>query len=149
VCTYGSRNDIVISAAILQPPLFNIAYPPFMNFGASGMVIGHELTHAFDDQGKKFDATGNLSNWWTPSVDQEFTKRAQCVIDQYSQFEVVPGVYINGVQTQGENIADMGGIRIAYMAFQSWTSKMGQGTSCNELSLNKFRRYRRGVLEII
>ena len=109
-------NNINFPAGILQPPFYDNAADDAMNFGGIGMVIGHELTHGFDDQGRQFDAKGNMRDWWTPEDAKEFTKRAACIASQYSGFEVIPGIRVNGKLTLGENTADNGGLRIAMMA---------------------------------
>jgi endothelin-converting enzyme/putative endopeptidase len=114
----AQQNNINFPAGILQPPFFDRAMDDAVNFGAIGAVIGHELTHGFDDQGRKFDAQGNLSDWWSEEDGREFEKRATCVADQYSGYEVAAGVKINGRLTLGENTADNGGVRIALMALQ-------------------------------
>ncbi len=110
------QNNITFPAAILQPPFFDKQADDAMNFGAIGGGIGHELTHGFDDQGSKFDADGNLRNWWTEQDKKEFEKRTSCLADQYSGYTVVSDVKLNGKLTLGENTADNGGVRIAYMA---------------------------------
>ncbi len=109
-------NSINFPAGILQPPFFDKTKDDASNFGAIGAVIGHELTHGFDDQGRQFDAKGDLRDWWTPRDAAEFVKRAQCFVDEYSAFTVDEGVHLNGKLTLGENTADNGGLRIAYMA---------------------------------
>jgi putative endopeptidase len=109
-------NNINFPAGILQPPFFDNKFDDAVNFGGIGMVIGHELTHGFDDQGRQFDAQGNLKDWWTPEDAKEFEQRAACVADEYSSFAVAPGLYINGKLTLGENTADNGGVRVALMA---------------------------------
>ncbi len=114
-----SMNEIVFPAGILQPPFFNRAAPETVNYGAIGMVVGHELTHGFDDQGRRYDADGNLVDWWTPAVSKEFEGRAQCVVDQYASYETLPGVRLNGKLTLGENIADLGGLRLAFEAMSA------------------------------
>ena len=119
-----SKNEMVFPAGILQPPFFSRKAADAVNFGAIGMVMGHELTHGFDDEGRKFDAKGNLAMWWSEATNAEFEKRAQCVIDQYSGYEVIDGQKIDGKLTTGENIADLGGIKLAYRAFQA-TRKPG------------------------
>jgi putative endopeptidase len=113
-----SDNEIVFPAGILQPPFFNPDADDAVNYGAIGAVIGHEMTHGFDDQGRQFDAHGNLSDWWTPADTAAFKKRAQCIVDEYSALEPLPGVHANGVNLQGEAIADLGGLTIAYKAFE-------------------------------
>jgi endothelin-converting enzyme/putative endopeptidase len=115
----ASMNEIVFPAGILQPPFFNRAAPEAVNYGAIGMVVGHELTHGFDDQGRQYDADGNLVDWWTPAVSKEFDARAQCIVDQYGSYETLPGVRLNGKLTLGENIADLGGLRLAFAALQA------------------------------
>ena len=115
-------NDINFPAGILQPPFFDPNMDLAVNFGGIGMVIGHEMTHGFDDQGSQFDAKGNLGDWWTPADRKEFTARSECIADEYSHFEAAPAegdapaVHLNGRLTLGENTADNGGLRIAYMA---------------------------------
>ncbi|HEY6351615.1 MAG TPA: M13 family metallopeptidase [Candidatus Angelobacter sp.] len=113
---YPPENSINFPAGVLQPPLFNPEMDDAVNFGAIGWLIGHELTHGFDDQGSKFDGHGNLANWWTQSDRAEFEKRTSCLADQYQQLVVVDDVHLNGRLTLGENTADNGGIRIALTA---------------------------------
>jgi endothelin-converting enzyme/putative endopeptidase len=112
-----ARNEMVFPAGILQVPFYGRHQTPAMNFGAIGMVIGHELTHGFDDQGRQFDAEGNLHDWWTPSVGVEFDRRASCVERQYDDYVAVDDVHLKGRLTLGENIADLGGIRLAYASY--------------------------------
>jgi endothelin-converting enzyme/putative endopeptidase len=114
----SSRNEIVFPAGILQPPFFDKQADDAVNFGGIGMVIGHELTHGFDDQGRKFDPEGNLRDWWTAQDGTEFEKRASCVADEYSNFVAVDDLKLNGKLTLGENTADNGGARIALMALE-------------------------------
>jgi len=111
-----SMNDINFPAGILQPPFYDNAMDDGVNFGGIGMVVGHELTHGFDDEGRQFDAKGNLRDWWTPEDAKEFEQRAACIEREYSKFEVAPGAMVNGKLTLGENTADNGGVRIALMA---------------------------------
>jgi len=113
------QNNINFPAGILQPPFFERAMDDAVNFGAIGAVIGHELTHGFDDQGRKFAADGNLSDWWTEQDGKEFEKRASCIADEYTEFTVAEGVHLNGRLTLGENTADNGGLRIAHMALEN------------------------------
>ena len=108
-------NEIVFPAAILQPPMFSPGFDAAVNFGAMGAVVGHELTHGFDDMGRKYDADGNLKDWWTPRDAQKFTQRAESIVKQFSSYKVY-GKHLNGNLTQGENIADLGGLKIAYRA---------------------------------
>jgi putative endopeptidase len=116
-------NNINFPAGILQPPFFDNAMDDAVNFGGIGMVIGHELTHGFDDEGRQFDPKGNLQDWWTPADAKEFQQRAACVDDEYSSFTVAPGVHINGKLTLGENTADNGGVRVALMALLNTIGK--------------------------
>jgi putative endopeptidase len=110
------ENNINFPAGILQPPFFNRAADDAVNFGAAGAVVGHELTHGFDDQGRRFDAQGNLRNWWTPADGKAFEDRAACVDKQYSGYTAVADVKVNGKLTLGENAADNGGLRLGWMA---------------------------------
>ena len=112
----SSNNDITFPAGILQPPFFNFAADDAVNYGGMGAVIGHEISHGFDDQGSKYDAEGNQVNWWTPEDRKNFEVRASCVINQFSDYEVLPGLKIKGQRTIGENIGDLGGLNIAYTA---------------------------------
>ncbi|HEX2644870.1 MAG TPA: M13 family metallopeptidase [Thermoanaerobaculia bacterium] len=112
------ENFINFPAGILQPPFFDKEMDDAVNFGGIGGVIGHELTHGFDDQGRKFDAKGNLTDWWTAEDGTEFEKRVSCIADQYTAYTVSDGVHLNGRLTLGENTADNGGLRIALMALQ-------------------------------
>lgn len=112
------QNEIVFPAGILQPPFFDVELDDAVNYGAIGVVIGHEITHGYDDQGRKFDAEGNLADWWTDADGKEFDGRAKKVIDQYAGYEALPGLKVNGELTLGENIADLGGTSIAYEALQ-------------------------------
>lgn len=114
----GSYNEIVFPAGILQPPFFDKAMDDAVNMGGIGVVIGHELTHGFDDQGRKFDPQGNLRDWWTEQDGKEFEKRASCVADEYGSFISVDDLKLNGRLTLGENTADNGGARIALMALR-------------------------------
>ena len=112
-------NDINFPVGILQPPFFDNAMDDAVNFGGIGAVIGHELTHGFDDSGRKFDAQGNLQDWWTEADGKAFVERAQCIDDQYAGYTAVEDVKLNGKLTLGENTADNGGLRIAHMALMS------------------------------
>jgi len=120
------RNEIVFPAGILQPPFFHKDYPAALNYGGIGAVVGHELTHGFDDQGRKFDSTGVLREWWAPEVAGRFEQAAKCVANQFSNFEVEPGVTVNGQLTLGEDIADLGGVKEAYSAYKSWETRHGE-----------------------
>ncbi len=113
-----SNNEIVFPAGILQPPFFSMTADDAVNYGAIGMVIGHEMTHGFDDEGRKFDKDGNLREWWTPDDAKRFNERAEVLVKQYDQFIVLDSIHANGKLTLGENIADLGGINVAYTAFK-------------------------------
>jgi putative endopeptidase len=113
-----TRNDVTFPAAILQPPFFDPKADDAVNYGGIGAVIGHEISHAFDDQGRKFDGTGNLRDWWTPQDVQRFTARTQALAAQYSAYEPLPGEHINGELTLGENIADLSGLTVARRAYE-------------------------------
>ncbi len=112
------RNEIVFPAAILQPPFFDMTADDAVNYGGIGGVIGHEMGHGFDDQGRRFDAKGNLRDWWTEKDGQEFTRRAKGLIDQYSAMEALPGLKVNGELTLGENIGDLTGVIISHRAYE-------------------------------
>lgn len=116
-------NDINFPAGVLQPPLFDPKLDDAPNYGDTGGTIGHELTHGFDDEGSQFDAKGNLKNWWTKEDRKKFDERTKCVSDQYSQYVVVDDVHINGKLTMGEDVADLGGEILAYLAWQGATAK--------------------------
>ena len=112
-------NDINFPAAVLRAPLYDPKMDAAPNYGNTGGTIGHELTHGFDDEGRQFDSKGNLKDWWTKKDTEEFTKRSQCIVDQYSQYTVVDEVKINGKLTLGEDVADLGGLLLAYMAWKA------------------------------
>ncbi len=114
-----TTNEICFPAAILQPPFYNTDADDAVNYGAIGVVIGHEMTHGFDDQGRNFDKDGNLVDWWTPEDAEAFKAKADKLTEQFNEVEVLPGVHANGALTLGENIADLGGLRIAYTALQN------------------------------
>ena len=122
------ENNINFPAGILQPPFYSAKADAAVNFGGAGAVIGHELTHGFDDQGRQFDARGNLKDWWTPADGKAFEERAQCFVDQYSSLTAVDDVKLNGKLTLGENVADNGGLRISLMAYLARTSTEPAGT---------------------
>ncbi|XP_047995531.1 neprilysin-4-like [Leguminivora glycinivorella] len=121
-----NKNQIMFPAGILQPPFYHRHFPRSLNYGGIGVVIGHELTHGFDDKGRLFDCNGNLHRWWSDSAIEAFHRRAQCLIDQYGRY-VVPEVNmkLDGVNTQGENIADNGGVKQAFRAYIRWVQKNG------------------------
>lgn len=114
----GQRNEIVFPAGILQPPFFDTERDDAYNYGAIGAVIGHEITHGFDDEGAKFDPQGNLRNWWAPDDLKNFQARGECVADQFSSYVVSGDLHENGKLVEGESIADLGGLAIAYAAYQ-------------------------------
>ncbi|MFZ3341864.1 MAG: M13 family metallopeptidase [Terriglobales bacterium] len=118
----SQKNDINFPAGVLQPPLFSALSDAAPNYGDTGATMGHELTHAFDDEGSQFDATGNLRNWWTDADRKEFEKRAQCVVDQYSGYTIIDDIKINGRLTNGEDLADLGGTLLAYLAWKQDTA---------------------------
>ena len=113
-----SYNEIVFPAGILQPPFFNADADDAINYGAIGAVIGHEITHGFDDPGSQYDAEGNLKMWWTPEDRKKFEERADCVANQFNGYQIQEGLNINGKLTLGENFADLGGLTMAYAAYQ-------------------------------
>lgn len=118
-----TQNEIVFPAGILQPPFFDLSADDAVNYGAIGSVIGHEITHGYDDQGRKYDANGNLRDWWTEADGKEFSARAERIVDQYAAYEPLPGAHVNGRLTLGENIADLGGTSIAFEALQRALAK--------------------------
>ncbi|MGY4515797.1 M13 family metallopeptidase [Lysobacter sp. HA18] len=118
-------NEIVFPAGILQPPAFDVTATDAVNYGAIGVVIGHEISHGFDDQGAQFDAKGRLSNWWTPSDQAKFQTRGQCVVKQFDNYFIEPGIHHNGKLVLGESIGDLAGAKIAYRAYQK--SREGKG----------------------
>ncbi len=120
-----TENEIVFPAGIMQPPMFHRSFPTAANFGAMGMVMGHEISHGFDDSGRQFTADGKLEDWWEPAAAKGFEEKAQCVIDAYSSFEAKEGLNVNGELTLGENIADIGGARFAFRAYRKWVEENG------------------------
>merc|ERR1712241_1096833 len=120
----ATTNAIMFPAGILQGLFFNHKVPRYLNFGAIGGVIGHEITHGFDDRGRLYDADGNLNDWWEKATGEEYVRRAKCIVDQYSdRYNEQTGLNLKGKQNQGENIADNGGIKEAYMAYTQWVSE--------------------------
>ena len=116
-------NEIVFPAGILQPPFFFANADDAVNYGGIGCVIGHEMTHGFDDQGRQYDKVGNLTDWWTKESADAYETRRKAVVDQYNEYEGLPGLHVNGELTQGENIADIGGVKLAYAALQKALDK--------------------------
>jgi endothelin-converting enzyme/putative endopeptidase len=119
------ENNINFPAGILRPPFYGASADAGVNFGGVGAVIGHELTHGFDDQGRQFDAQGNLNDWWTAADAKAFEERAACFVDQYGGYTAVDDVRLNGKLTLGENTADNGGLRIALMAYLASAASKG------------------------
>ena len=117
-----TTNEICFPAAILQPPFFDMQADDAANYGAIGVVIGHEMTHGFDDQGRQYDKDGNLKDWWTEEDAEKFKQRAQVMVNYFDSIEVAPGVHANGQLTLGENIADHGGLQVAFQAFKAATA---------------------------
>jgi putative endopeptidase len=118
-------NDINFPAGILQPPFFDPSQDDAVNYGAAGAIIGHELTHGFDDEGRQFDGKGNLEDWWTPADGKQFTERADCVAKEYDGFIGVDDLHVNGKLTLGENLADLGGLKLAFLAYLDRAQKSG------------------------
>jgi putative endopeptidase len=112
------RNEIILPAAMLQPPLFDATADEAVNYGGIGAVIGHEIGHAFDGLGRQFDASGAARDWWSPADETAFRTRAVRLVEQFSVYSPIPGAHINGVLTLGENIGDLGGLSIAYQAYE-------------------------------
>lgn len=121
------KNQMVFPAGILQPPFYSVNSATAVNLGAMGMVVGHELTHGFDDEGSQFDKDGNLREWWTGDVKKRFQGATECVEKQYANYEVLPGVKLNGKLTLGENIADNGGVKLAFYAYRALTKDTKEG----------------------
>nr|XP_048272433.1 membrane metallo-endopeptidase-like 1 isoform X2 [Myodes glareolus] len=132
-----NRNQIVFPAGILQPPFFSKDQPQALNFGGIGMVIGHEITHGFDDNGRNFDKNGNMLDWWSNFSAQHFRKQSECMVYQYGNFswELAGNQNVNGFSTLGENIADNGGVRQAYKAYLQWLSEGGKDQQLPGLNL--------------
>jgi putative endopeptidase len=120
VNAYADYNKIIIvfPAGILQPPFFNKEADDSVNYGAIGAVIGHEMTHHFDSQGRKFDASGNLTDWWTPKDAESFNKSTETLVGEYNRFEILPALHVNGDLTLPENVADFGELTMAYHAYK-------------------------------
>ena len=118
-----TTNEICFPAGILQYPFFDMNADDAFNYGAIGVVIGHEMTHGFDDQGRQYDKEGNLKDWWTEEDAKNFEERAQVMVNFFDSIEVAPGVYANGQLTLGENIADHGGLQVSFQAFKNATAQ--------------------------
>ncbi|KFZ66211.1 Neprilysin [Antrostomus carolinensis] len=134
----ASRNQIVFPAGILQPPFFSASQPKSLNYGGIGMVIGHEITHGFDDNGRNFNANGDLVDWWTEESGRNFKELSQCMVYQYGNFswDLAGGQHLSGINTLGENIADNGGIRQAYKAYENFVKKHGKEKLLPGLEMN-------------
>jgi putative endopeptidase len=132
-------NDINFPAGVLQPPLYDTRIDEAPNFGNTGSTIGHELTHGFDDEGRQFDANGNLRDWWTKEDAANFEKRAQCVVDQYAQYVIVDDIHINSKLTEGEDVADIGGTLLAWMAWK--TAEAGKKNPGNREGFTSEQRF--------
>jgi putative endopeptidase len=149
-----SFNDINFPAGILQPPFFDFKIDPAVNFGGIGVVIGHEMTHGFDDEGSKYDGKGNLREWQTPEDRKAFTERTNCVASEYSGFEAAPAVgdtpaqMLNGKLTLGENTADNGGLRIAYMALLDTLAAEGKSIKAKIDGYTEAQRYFLGFAQV-
>ncbi len=128
-----SMNDINFPAGILQPPFYDFKIDPAVNFGAIGVVIGHEMTHGFDDEGSQYDAQGNVRSWWTPEDKAAFDKRTDCEVKEYGAFEPVSGSKLNGKLTLGENTADNGGLQVSYMALHKELAKLGPDAATKKI----------------
>lgn len=132
-----NKNDIVFPAGILQPLFYSQNFPKSLNYGGIGVVIGHEITHGFDDKGRQFDKDGNMMQWWNNATIEAFRERAQCIIDQYSKYKIDEvGMYMNGRMTQGENIADNGGLKQAFRAYRKWVKRHGAESNLPGLNLS-------------
>ncbi len=116
----GQMNEIVFPAGILQPPFFNKDAPDAVNFGAMGMVVGHEITHGFDDEGRKLDKNGNLKDWWSPDAGKLFEEKTGCVVKQFDDSVALEDIHVNGKLTLGENTADLGGLKVSLQALKAW-----------------------------
>ncbi|RXG54315.1 Endothelin-converting enzyme 1 [Armadillidium vulgare] len=122
-----AKNAIELPAGILQGAFYQADRPHYLNFGAIGFVIGHEITHGFDDQGRQYDMDGNLDDWWQADTEKRFLEKTNCIIEQYGNYtSETHDIKINGIYTQGENIADNGGIRVAYKAYMKWVEDSGK-----------------------
>ncbi|HTF05518.1 MAG TPA: M13 family metallopeptidase, partial [Bacteroidia bacterium] len=132
-----SYNEIVFPAAIMQSPFFDAKADDAVNYGAMGAVIGHELTHGFDDQGSMFDGDGNMKNWWSEQDRMNFENKTKMLVDQFNHFVVMDSLTVNGELTLGENIADLGGLTIAYYAFQLAQEKSPQPKTIDGFTPNQ------------
>jgi endothelin-converting enzyme/putative endopeptidase len=128
------KNEIVFPAGILQPPFFNQEATDAVNFGSMGMVVGHEITHGFDDEGRQFDAVGNLKDWWTEASGKAFVERAACVKKQYDDYRAIDELFVKGDLTLGENVADLGGLKLAHAAMLDWYAKEAKAADASRFT---------------
>nr|XP_006125516.2 endothelin-converting enzyme 1 isoform X1 [Pelodiscus sinensis] len=142
-----TKNEIVFPAGILQAPFYTRTSPKALNFGGIGVVVGHELTHAFDDQGREYDKDGNLRPWWKNSSVEAFKQQTECMVEQYSNY-TVNGEAVNGKHTLGENIADNGGLKAAYRAYQNWVKKNGHEDALPTLGLSNNQLFFVGFAQV-
>ncbi|EMP30065.1 Endothelin-converting enzyme 1 [Chelonia mydas] len=142
-----TKNEIVFPAGILQAPFYTRTSPKALNFGGIGVVVGHELTHAFDDQGREYDKDGNLRPWWKNSSVEAFKQQTECMVEQYSNY-TVNGEAVNGKHTLGENIADNGGLKAAYRAYQNWVKKNGNEEALPTLGLSNNQLFFVGFAQV-
>ncbi|XP_052465569.1 endothelin-converting enzyme 1 isoform X1 [Carassius gibelio] len=142
-----TKNEMVLPAGILQAPFYNHAWPKAMNFGGIGVVMGHELTHAFDDQGREYDKDGNLRLWWQNSSVEAFKHQTLCMVEQYSNYSINKEA-LNGKRTLGENIADNGGLRAAYKAYINWIEKNGEEATLPALGMTNHQLFFVGFAQV-
>lgn len=142
-----TKNEIVFPAGILQAPFYTRSSPKALNFGGIGVVVGHELTHAFDDQGREYDKDGNLRPWWKNSSVEAFKQQTECMVEQYSNYSV-NGEPVNGRHTLGENIADNGGLKAAYRAYQNWVQRNGPEHTLPTLGLTNDQLFFLGFAQV-
>jgi len=133
----ASQNEIVFPAGILQPPFFDKGASTAVNFGAIGMVVGHEITHGFDDKGRQFDGDGNLRDWWSEPSGKAFLERAACVKSQYDGYVAIDDLKINGALTLGENVADLGGLKLAHAAMRAWAADHPEAVAAGRYNANQ------------
>ncbi|MGI8961985.1 MAG: M13-type metalloendopeptidase [Bryobacteraceae bacterium] len=144
----AAENNINFPAGILQPPFYSNEADDAVNYGAVGVVIGHELTHGFDDEGRQFDADGNLKDWWQKSDADEFEKLSNCFVKEYGSFSPLPDVTLNGKLTLGENTADDGGLHLAYLALMDDLSKKGTPASTKQDGYTQPQQFFLGFAQI-
>uniref|UniRef100_A0A4W5PWJ9 Endothelin-converting enzyme 1 n=1 Tax=Hucho hucho TaxID=62062 RepID=A0A4W5PWJ9_9TELE len=142
-----TKNEMVLPAGILQAPFYSRSWPKALNFGGIGVVMGHELTHAFDDQGREYDKDGNLRSWWKNSSVEAFKKQTQCMVEQYSNYSINKEP-LNGKHTLGENIADNGGLKAAYKAYVNWIAKNGEEATLPALGMTNHQLFFVGFAQV-